>query len=213
MTALSVPAHEGTHTMSRISGADDTAGRDGRPDGRMPGVPRWAELATTAVHLAVLPSGLWRIALVAGVPVIAEYDPTWWEPYYIVSLTLVSEALALLTYGLIRPWGEVVPDWVPFVAGRRIPPRVAVIPAALGGVALTAIFGFAGFTAIAYGLDFGSTLQNALVAICYAPLLAWGPLLLAITVAYWRRRTGGASTPTGEPGGADRARSTAAPLA
>ena len=28
----------------------------------------------------------------------------------------------------------------------------------------------------------------SLMALCYAPALLWGPLLAAVTMAYWRRR-------------------------
>ncbi|MCF2434810.1 hypothetical protein LV779_08895 [Streptomyces thinghirensis] len=33
----------------------------------------------------------------------------------------MSEALALLTLGLVRPWGEVVPRRVPLLGGRPVP--------------------------------------------------------------------------------------------
>ncbi len=35
------------------------------------------------------------------------------------------------------------------------------------------------------------TWEGAVVVVTYAPLLAWGPLLAALTVAYVRRRRGG----------------------
>jgi hypothetical protein len=31
--------------------------------------------------------------------------------------------------------------------------------------------------------------QQALLVVCYVPLLAWAPLLAATTLAYYRRRT------------------------
>jgi hypothetical protein len=43
----------------------------------LPNVPRWAVLAAHAVPLITLPSGLWRIALVAGAPVLADPVPDW----------------------------------------------------------------------------------------------------------------------------------------
>ena len=42
----------------------------------------------------------------------------------------------ILTLGLIRPWGEVWPRWVPFLAGRRVP---VTVPTVLGGLAALAI--------------------------------------------------------------------------
>jgi hypothetical protein len=60
-----------------------------------------------------------------------------WEGPYILSLTLASEALALLTFGLVRPWGAVVPAWIPFLGGRRVPAMAAVIAASLGAFTVT----------------------------------------------------------------------------
>ena len=38
---------------------------------------------------------------------------------------------AVLTVGLIRPWGEVFPRWMPGLAGRAVPVRAAAVP---GGI-------------------------------------------------------------------------------
>ncbi|GAA3371934.1 hypothetical protein GCM10020367_24740 [Streptomyces sannanensis] len=162
----------------------------------LPNVPRWAVLAAHAVPLITLPSGLWRLALVAGLPVLEL--PTEGgtigvgESLYIVSLSLVSEALALLTLGLVRPWGETVPRWIPLLGGRRIPPLAAVIPALTGAAGLLGLVGwftYAQYAGLGDGLT-GSPAQKALLTVCYVPLLAWAPLLIAVTVAYHRRRAG-----------------------
>jgi hypothetical protein len=34
-----------------------------------------------------------------------------------------------LTFGLVRPWGEVYPPWIPRLGGRPVRPRTAIIPA------------------------------------------------------------------------------------
>jgi hypothetical protein len=165
----------------------------------LPGVPRWATWAAHAVPLVVLPSGIWRLALGAGIPVgfsgsMAEmFEAPGWITLYVTLLTVISEALALLTLGLVQPWGEVVPGWVPVLGGRRIPTMAAVVPAALGtlGVlwfSLTFVNEWFnpdldypasenpdGFYAWWFGLS-------------YAPLVLWGPLLGAVTVHYYRRR-------------------------
>jgi hypothetical protein len=152
--------------------------------------PRWAERAAHLVPLCVLPSGLWRIALVAGLAGYRGHLRTWEGPY-ILSLTLVSEALALLTFGLVRPWGEVVPGWIPFLGGRRVPTMVAVITASLGAFAVTVVWTFAAVNSPnpASGPVGLSGVSLWAVYVCYAPLLAWGPLLAVVTVAYHRRRT------------------------
>ncbi|MGW6868635.1 hypothetical protein [Streptomyces sp. NPDC054901] len=161
-------------------------------------MPRWAEVAAHAVPLVVLPSGLWRIALVVEFPDwYGEHHWQAWERPYILMLTMISECLALLTLGLIRPWGEVIPRRIPWLGGRRIPIRAAVIPAAAGAVAVTALCAYATLNHFFHFVpplnSNGEWLPTSgpgkwALVICYVPLLAWGPLLAAVTVAYYRRR-------------------------
>ncbi|MEV2251028.1 hypothetical protein AB0I94_10680 [Streptomyces sp. NPDC050147] len=160
----------------------------------LPDVPRWAVIAAHAVPLATLPSGLWRVALVAGLPVADMPVEGWGEMLYVLGLSVVSECLALLTLGLVRGWGEVVPGWIPLLGGRRVRPLAAVIPALLGAAGLFLITGW--FVYAAYA-DLGpgvtdSVAKQTLLMVCYVPLLLWAPLLLSVTVAYYRRRTRGA---------------------
>ncbi|MFF5975136.1 hypothetical protein ACFY7C_26880 [Streptomyces sp. NPDC012769] len=162
----------------------------------LPEVPRWAAVAAHAVPLVVLPSGLWRLALVAGLPVTQDAGDGslgLGESAYVVSLSVVSELLAFLTLGLVRSWGEVFPRRLPFLGGRRVNPAAATGAALAGVAALCAIAGW-GFYAAHAGLGPGipaSPAQDALLLVCYAPLLAWPPLLAAVAVAYHRRRAGG----------------------
>ncbi|MFE6158633.1 hypothetical protein ACFQ7F_06915 [Streptomyces sp. NPDC056486] len=162
----------------------------------LPDVPRWAVIAAHAVPLSTLPSGLWRIALVTGLPVADESVSGWGEMLYVLGLSVVSECLALLTLGLVRGWGEVVPGWIPLLGGRRVRPLAAVVPALLGAVGL---FGLVGWSAYAYyaGLGSGvtdSAVKQAVLVACYAPLLLWAPLLVVVTLAYHRRRKGHTGT-------------------
>ncbi|KUH35852.1 MULTISPECIES: hypothetical protein [Streptomyces] len=156
----------------------------------LPHVPRWAVLAAHAVPLVTLPSGLWRIALAAGLPVAEQPVEGGWEIAYVVGLSVLSELLALLTLGLVQGWGEVVPRWVPLLGGRGVRPLAAVVPALLGAAGLTGLAAY-GFYAQAAGLgdgSIGTPAQDALLLVCYLPLLTWPPLLVAVTVAYHRRR-------------------------
>ncbi|GAA1171221.1 hypothetical protein F4556_006139 [Kitasatospora gansuensis] len=162
--------------------------------------PRWAVVAAHAVPLVALPSGLWRIGLVTGFPDwYGEHVWTAWERPYVLLLSLVSEGLALLTLGLVRPWGEVVPGWVPLLGGRRIPVAAAVVPAAVGAFLVFTLLGYAALNQLLHLVeplnDTGEALPNSgpgfwLLLACYLPLFAWGPLLAAVTVAYYRRRRG-----------------------
>jgi hypothetical protein len=170
-------------------------------DGQRPA--RWAVRAAHVVAVIALPSGLWRIGVAVGLSMgvrVAVGAPPLVNPgvsAYIFGLTIVSEAVALLALGLVRPWGEAFPQWLPAVGGRRVPPAFATTVAATGAVAMMAIWTFATvnfFVLTVYGAPgrgfvFISGWWEALFVACYAPLLLWGPLLLTITWAYHRRRT------------------------
>jgi hypothetical protein len=185
MSCSSPPACTPTATLPDV----------GRP------VPRAALIAAHAVPITVLPAGLWRIVLGLGVPLgfsttALEADGMpGWGTVWVVFLTLLTEALALLSLGLVRPWGEVVPDWVPGLAGRRIPPLAVVLPGSVGGAVLTVMwtFAFLGLIPVA-GLDrvdhfTGGAGWRTLLIACYAPALLWGPIVLWLCCAYHRRRT------------------------
>ncbi|WP_330299084.1 hypothetical protein [Streptomyces sp. NBC_00503] len=161
----------------------------------VPDVPRWAALTAYAVPLVTLPSGLWRIALVAGLPVASDPVRTGWGVLYVLTLTAVSEGLALLTLGLVQPWGEVVPRWIPLIGGRPVRPLAAVIPALVGAALLfllSIVIGIVQTHSLTSGSLTTSATQDALLVACYAPLLAWAPLLAVTAIAYHRRRTAAA---------------------
>lgn len=141
------------------------------------------------VPLLTLPSGLWRIALVIGLPVADVDAGGFWVKVYIVSLSVVSEGAALMTLGLVQPWGEVAPRWIPVIGGRPIRPLAAFIPAMTGATILTALWTWAfwGMAGSDFYTYFGDA-QSVIVTACYLPLLAWGPLLAVVAVAYLRRR-------------------------
>ena len=176
------------------------------------GVPRWARAAAYAVPLTVLPSSVWRIAVCTFHAPIARGDiasgvtssglPGVPLGLYVVLLSIVSELLAFTAVGLISTWGEVFPRWIPVLRGRRVPALGAVVPAALGAAVLTLLWTW---TAVSLSLGlridgrpraadaplgFGDW-QGLVAVAAYAPLLAWGPLLGAVTISYWRRRRRG----------------------
>jgi hypothetical protein len=110
----------------------------------------------------------------------------------------VSEVLAFSAVGLVARWGEVFPRWIPGLRGRRVPIAFAAVPAALGAAILTVLSTWVAITA-ALGVNIQGeepevklltfdTWDGTVVIATYAPLLAWGPLLAALTVAYVRRR-------------------------
>ncbi|UKY50080.1 hypothetical protein [Streptomyces inhibens] len=165
-----------------------------------PPPPRWAIRTAHLTVACVLPSSLWRLALAAGVPLgysaavlRQDYDSPGWGTLYMIALSLLSEALAFLTLGLVRPWGEVVPRWLPLLGGRPVIPKLAVTAAAIGATLL-----FLLCTALPLAqwllldhLDNGPHGAHlVLMQACYLPLMAWGPLLAAVTLSYHRRHRG-----------------------
>jgi hypothetical protein len=158
-------------------------------------VPRWAYRLAHAIPLMTLPSGLWRFGLVGGssMGILVDGRPTYLvgagEKVYVVFLSLFSEAVALVAFGLVKSWGEVAPRWIPFIGGRRVNPYAAIVPATLGGLSLIAIWTF-GFRDVFtdHFIPFSSPAWKTLMIACYAPLQLWGPALLVLTYAYYRRR-------------------------
>lgn len=74
-------------------------------------VPRWAERLAHAIPLLVLPSGLWRLAIAFGFSMGMLNDAgqvavvRGWPATYIAVISLLSEAIGLTAFGLVRPWG------------------------------------------------------------------------------------------------------------
>ncbi|MDY0813753.1 hypothetical protein [Kitasatospora purpeofusca] len=162
-------------------------------DPAVPPPPRWAIRAAHVAALVTLPTGIWRLLLAAGYPVgyndagYAAMGFTGWGAVYVVGLSVAGEALALLTIGLVRPWGEVLPRWIPLLGGRQVHPIAVVVPAGFGAIALTVLWTpFVAWWAVPHP-DM-TALGHVIVGFLYLPLAAWGPLLGAVTFSYHRRR-------------------------
>ncbi|MEU6477670.1 hypothetical protein ABZ858_12405 [Streptomyces sp. NPDC047017] len=153
--------------------------------------PHWADWAAHLATLVVLPSGLWRIAVVLGYP--AGYTETGFRSFetcgakvWMLTLSVLCEVVAFLTIGLVRPWGDVVPRWIPLIGGRRVRPMAVVVPAALGAAALTLIWSTIPWW-WTYPHENMTPTGNLVVGILYQPLVLWGPLTAAVTMSYYRR--------------------------
>jgi len=149
----------------------------------------WAVGAAFAVPLCVLPSAVWRLSLV-----FTDDAVTTW---YMIFLSALSMGLALSTLGLVHRWGQQVPHWVPVLRGRSIPARPVVVVALIGGSLLVAIsvyfvlnqtFHFMPRGWVGVGRDEPAhPVPGWEVLQYYAPLIAWGPLVIAVAADYRRR--------------------------
>jgi hypothetical protein len=100
-------------------------------------------------------------------------------------LTLSSGAWlgVFLTIGLIRPWGEVFPRWMPGLAGRRVPIAAAAVPGGLIAVTLV-------FSTIPMLVMFGEqSLVEGIVGALVFPCWYWGPALALAVWGYVAHRT------------------------
>jgi multisubunit Na+/H+ antiporter MnhE subunit len=92
------------------------------------------------------------------------------------------------------------------MGGRNVPNRAVVLAGALGAAALTLLWTWVALQfALGQRID-GRDLstvaplnvhdwRGVLAVTLYAPLLLWGPLLAAVTVAYHRRRRSPSARP------------------
>ncbi|KUJ67389.1 hypothetical protein ACZ90_28310 [Streptomyces albus subsp. albus] len=160
----------------------------------VPGVSAWTRRLAYAVPLVVLPSSLWRL------PAMFDSGIGVGERLYVPLLSVVSELLAFTAIGLVARWGEVFPRWLPRLRGRRVPVRLAVVPAVMGAMVLTVMFSLVTPITTVMGKTIrgdelppdapgqGTGIASVWFYSCYAPLVLWGPLLAVLTAAYWRRR-------------------------
>ncbi|MFI6531968.1 hypothetical protein ACIBHY_05925 [Nonomuraea sp. NPDC050547] len=86
----------------------------------------------------------------------------------------------VLTLGLVRPWGEIWPRWVPVLAGRPVPRKLPLGAAA----AVTAILASAGAVAIRV-TDWTDPASWLVSPMAYWPI--WAAALGLATLAYYYR--------------------------
>lgn len=152
---------------------------------------RWGRWSTYVAITIPLLYATTRLAWAAGVP-LGITDVFLREGQEIgmwkagASLAAVAIAGAGLTSGLVRPWGEVYPGWLPVLRGRPVPAWVAIAPAAL----MSCLFVSAGLDAVVSFVRDGFPEEGWGTT---APTLlwpAWGLALGAATLAYHFRRRG-----------------------
>ncbi|MFB4290414.1 hypothetical protein ACBI99_22410 [Nonomuraea sp. ATR24] len=120
----------GTRTL--LAGAQRAGGADGALR-----AGRWAVTVAVAVPVVY---AITRVGWLLGIPVGISDDFL----ASIASITPIGAGLAtlgllgaVLTLGLVRPWGEIWPRWVPFLRGRPVPARLPAYAALIVAVPIT----------------------------------------------------------------------------
>ena len=149
----------------------------------------WGRWATYVAAVIPLLYAATRFAWALGIPVgltdetLQELRDSGavWAGVGLASFAVVG---AILTLGLVRRWGEVFPRWMVGLAGKRVPIRLATVPATL-----VAIFVMSASVAFYADPVFFHQLTTDTVAV--APMLAWpiwSVALGAATLGYYLRR-------------------------
>ncbi|SCE68266.1 hypothetical protein [Micromonospora chokoriensis] len=152
---------------------------------------RWGRWAAGIAAAIPLTYAVTRFAWAAGIPLgisrefLTEMRDTGlvWAGFGLAAFATVG---AILTLGLVQRWGERFPRWVVGLAGRRVPVKLAVLPATVVALSVTAaslgLLSNPKFWELTGGLSLTG-----------APMLLWplwGVALGAATYAYHLRRRG-----------------------
>lgn len=159
--------------------------------------PRWLHLAAWGAFVVTVPSARWRVLMIVGLMPgtadLREFELAGNAGYtYVFGLSIVQVGAGFLTVGLVRPWGE-------HILGRRLPLAPVVALATFGGLAVVWLFDISMVNGLLAGQrpDGGrvSGVPLAVLILCYAPIMLWGPLELLATYGYWSRRRHAAAEP------------------
>lgn len=148
---------------------------------------RWATYVAAAIPLLYAVS---RLAWLANIPlgISAEFLREMWDNGMVWAgsgLAAFAVVGAVLTLGLVQRWGERFPRWMIGLSGRRVPIMLAVAPATLVAIAVTA----AGLSLYSSPeLWRAGAFSFATVPMLLWPL--WGIALGAAALAYHLRRRG-----------------------
>lgn len=156
------------------------------------GAVRWGTWATYVAAAIPAVYGLSRLTLALVLVLGSDLGPIEDADMALAATGLGGFALVgtWLTIGLVRPWGERFPRWMVGLAGRRVPVRLATVPATAVAVAVAA-------ASVSFLSDPGVLRDVARFEWAWMPMVLW-PLwsvsLLVAAHAYRRRRT---AAPTG----------------
>jgi len=148
-----------------------------------PAAARWGRWAVAVAMAVPLIYAATRYAWLLGIPLtvddafVAELHDSGavWAGAWLATFAVVG---AILTLGLVQRWGERFPHWMPGLAGRRVPVKLAVVPATVVSALATSA-----------GLGLAAGMER--FEWVYLPSLlwpVWGVALGAATLAYHLRR-------------------------
>ncbi len=161
---------------------------------------RWASIVTWLAILAPLPYTVLRVLWAAGVPfgidreLLREFHAPGWGSLYILGLTTLADATALIVHSIVRPRARRIPGWVPILGGARVRPRLVI------GVLLLPLVVLAWRAALHLTVVVnGFRLPDEVTGVPAWPVWTqivlvwiWSPSLAAAIVAYHRATSRGA---------------------
>ena len=122
----------------------------GHSTGRPPG--RWARVACWTAFISALLPVAWRIGMLCGADLgFSQADffrSNASATAYVLGLEAIQVLAGTLCLGLIYPWGERVPRWLPLLGGREIP---RLLPLAIGGTGNALLYYINGTLVIRFG--------------------------------------------------------------
>lgn len=146
---------------------------------------------TVVAACCALPYGLVRMTWLTPWPVLGQGEELSAE-IRLWGLLLGGGAMLgfVLTLGLVRPWGERFPRWMPGVAGRPVPVAAAAVP---GGIVAAVLCTSAvpmlhdlTLTGAGSGLGVDSVVDRVAMALVF-PFWLWGPMLALAVWGYATR--------------------------
>lgn len=179
----------------------------GRTDnGEPPSFVRWGKWLTITAALAPIPYAITRFSWALGIPL--GVDPQFLKDFssanpmaHVAELVFGSLCIigGVLTLGLIQRWGEIFPRWFPFIGGKSVPAMLAVIPALIVAITVTAAGFVFTFGILAEALHL-TPMDNILLSQGWGtmgPMIFWVPWGVALglaAIAYYYRRRGECSS-------------------
>ncbi|MBE3558313.1 MAG: hypothetical protein IMW89_03705 [Ktedonobacteraceae bacterium] len=163
---------------------------------------RWRRWITVLAALAPLPYALIRWAWALNIPlgVDSQFLPEFSRVNPMATITewtfgALCIGGGLLTLGLIQKWGEIFPRWFPFIGGKNVPVLLAVLPASLVAIAVTAagfVFTYSFIAVMLHLVPVEGIFVGQLWGAVGPTLLwiPWGVALGLATIAYAYRRRG-----------------------